>query len=142
MRAGHNVAAVGSGEASFSVENTSAGPFVTVLTVSGRVENGSRAHLVERFEDPELSSKRVIGDLSEATLYDSWLLPLLDESARRFHEHGGELVVVSESNATVEPFVGDRSLSGLRWFTSFDDAMVELLGDVAKLGEWPPPEDP
>jgi anti-anti-sigma regulatory factor len=122
------------------VESTHAGAFVTVLTVSGRVENGSRAELAGRLENPELSSMRVVVDLTEATLYDSWLLALLDESARRFREEGGELVVVSDGNATVEPFVGDGSLPGLRWFTSLDDAMVELLGDVTKLGEWPPPE--
>jgi hypothetical protein len=113
---------------------------VTVLTVSGRVENGSREQLVERLEDPSLSSKRLVVDLTEATLYDSWLLPLLEESARRLNENGRELVVVSEGNATVEPFVGDKSLPRLRWFDSLDDAMVELLGDVTKLGEWPPPE--
>jgi hypothetical protein len=39
----------------------------------------------------------------------------------------------------VKPFIGDSSLPGLRWFTSLDDAMVELLGDVAALGDWPPP---
>jgi hypothetical protein len=46
---------------------------------------------------------------------------------------------VSDGNATVDPFVGDGSLPGLRWFRSLDDAMVELLGDLTKLGEWPPP---
>ncbi|HYX88498.1 MAG TPA: STAS domain-containing protein [Gaiellaceae bacterium] len=124
----------------FSVETASAGPFVTVLTISGPVENGARKKLGERLADPELTSKRVVVDLTQATLYDSWPLPLLEESAERFRANGGELVLVSNQNATVEPFVGDSSLPGLRWFASLDEAMVELLADVTKLGEWPPPE--
>jgi hypothetical protein len=53
-------------------------------------------------------------------------------------EKGGRLVLVSGHNSTVRPFVADPSLAGLEWFTSLDEAMVELLGDVAKLGDWPP----
>jgi hypothetical protein len=115
-----------------------AGPFVTVLSVLGRVEESARADLEQRLEDPGLASTRVVIDLSEATLYDSWPLTLLAASAERFREHGGELVLVADGNATVEPFVGDTSLPGLRWFTSLDDAMVELLGDLTRLSDWPP----
>jgi len=112
-----------------------AGPFVTVLSVLGRVEESARADLEQRLEDPGLASTRVVIDLSEATLYDSWPLTLLAASAERFREHGGELVLVADGNATVEPFVGDTSLPGLRWFASLDDAMVELL---TRLSDWPP----
>ena len=121
------------------MESASAGPFVTVLSISGRVENGAQNELAARLADPELTSKRVVVDLSNATLYDSWPLPLLEESVERFHAEGGDLVLVSNANATVDPFVGDSTLPGLRWFTSLDEAMVELLDDVTKLGEWPPP---
>jgi hypothetical protein len=121
------------------IERSDAGPFVTVLTLSGPVENGARGELRDRLQDQLLTSKRVVVDLTEAILYDSWPLPLLEESAERFREEGGQLVLVSDENATVEPFVGDRSLPNLRWFTSLDEAMVELLADVTKLAEWPPP---
>jgi len=66
-------------------------------------------------------------------------VPAAGDHAKRLEEHGGRLVVVSGDNATAKPFIGDSSLPGLRWFTSLDDAMVELLGDVAALGDWPPP---
>lgn len=123
------------GNGSFRIESVGAGPFVTVLSVLGRVEESARADLEQRLEDPGLASTRVVIDLSEATLYDSWPLTLLAASAERFREHGGELVLVADGNATVEPFVGDTSLPGLRWFASLDDAMVELL---TRLSDWPP----
>jgi hypothetical protein len=47
-------------------------------------------------------------------------------------------VVVSGHNSTVKPFVGEPSFPGIEWFESLDQAMVELLGDMAKLGDWPP----
>jgi anti-anti-sigma factor len=82
--------------------------------------------------------ERVVVDLTEATLYDSWPLPLLAGEAQRFGEQGGRLVVVSGENPTVKPFVGDPSLPGLEWFESLPDAMVELLGGLAEVAEWPP----
>jgi hypothetical protein len=69
------------GESAFRIESSSAGPFVTVLSLVGLMDNGARAELQTR----------------------------------------------------------DGSLPGLRSYTSLDDAMVELLRDVTKLGEWPPP---
>ena len=123
----------------FRIESATAGPFVTVLSVGGPVEEAARADLEQRLADGSLASKRVVVDLGNATLYDSWPLALLAAAAARFRQHGGQLVVVSDGNATVEPFVGDSSLPGLQWFESLDDAMVELLGDLTKLAEWPPP---
>lgn len=122
----------------YKIETASAGPFVTVLTVSGAVNDGAENELRVHLGQPELGSQNVVVDLTEATLYDSWPFPLLSDESRRLSEDGGRLVVVSGDNPTVKPFVGDSSLPGLRWFGSLDDAMVELLGDLAKLGEWPP----
>jgi anti-anti-sigma regulatory factor len=112
---------------------------VTVLTVSGAVSNGAEGELRRRLEGPELDSQSVVVDLTEAVLYDSWPFPVLVDESRRLGENGGRLVVVSGDNATVKPFVGDGSLPGLQWFASLDDAMLELLGDLATLGNWPPP---
>lgn len=125
----------------FEIRRAPAGPFVSVLTVSGPVENGAPDQLPAELEQGELTARSVIVDLTEATLYDSWPFPLLAEEARRFGEAGGRLVVVSGDNPTVTPFIGDGSLPGLEWFESLDDAMVELLGDVSKLGNWPPGDD-
>jgi anti-anti-sigma regulatory factor len=124
---------------SYRIESAKAGPYVTVLTVSGTVENGAQGALRRQLDSPANGSRSVVVDLTEAVLYDSWPFPLLVDEAKRLEEHGGRLVVVSGDNATVKPFIGDSSLPGLRWFTSLDDAMVELLGDVAALGDWPPP---
>jgi anti-anti-sigma regulatory factor len=122
------------------IERSAAGPFVSVLTVSGAVEDGAEQDLRGQLGDPELESQSVVVDLTEAVLYDSWPFPLLVEEAERLNGNGGRLVVVSGDNPTVKPFVDDPSLPGLRWFGSLDEAMVELLGDVATLGEWPPKE--
>ena len=122
----------------FEVRRAPAGPFVSVLTVSGPVENGAQERLRVELGLPELASKRVVVDLTEATLYDSWPFPLLAGEARRLADHGGRLVVVSGGNPTVKPFVGDPSLPGVEWFESLHEAMVELLGGMAKLGDWPP----
>jgi anti-anti-sigma regulatory factor len=126
----------------FKIESAHAGPFVTVLTIVGAVEDGAHESLRAELENPDLSSRSVIVDLTEAVLYDSSPFPLLADRTERLGENGGRLVVVSGDNPTVKPFVGDQSLPGLRWFESLDDAMVELLGDLATLGEWPPPEAP
>jgi anti-anti-sigma regulatory factor len=123
---------------SFRIESANAGPFVTVLTVSGAVHDEAQHALREGLEDPELASQGVVVDLTEAVLYDSWPFPLLSAESDRLQSNGGRLVVVSGDNPTVKPFVGDPSLPGLRWFDSLDDAMVELLGDLASLGDWPP----
>ena len=123
---------------SYRIESAKAGPYVIVLTVSGTVEDGAQGALCRQLESPDVASRSVVVDLTEAVLYDSWPFPLLADEARRLEEVGGRLVVVSGDNPTVKPFVGDSSLPGLRWFSSLDDAMVELLGDLAKLGEWPP----
>ena len=120
------------------IESAKAGPYVTVLTVSGTVENGAQGALRQQFESPENASRSVVVDLTEAELYDSWPFTLLAEEARRLEEDGGRLAVVSGDNPTVKPFIGDSSLPALRWFSSLEEAMVELLGDVATLGEWPP----
>jgi anti-anti-sigma regulatory factor len=122
----------------FKIESANAGPFVTVLTIVGAMEDGAHESLRAELENPELSSRSVIVDLTEAVLYDSWPFPLLSDETERLGENGGRLVVVSGDNPTVKPFVGDASLPGLRWFESLDDAMVELLGDLASLGDWPP----
>jgi anti-anti-sigma regulatory factor len=124
--------------AGFEIQRVPAGPFVSVLTLTGPVENGAQEQLRAELADGELVAKSVVVDLTEATLYDSWPFPLLAGEAKRFDEAGGRLVVVSGDNPTVKPFVGDPSLPALEWFESLDDAMVELLGDLAKLGDWPP----
>jgi hypothetical protein len=118
------------GESAFRIESSSAGPFVTVLSLVGPMDNGARAELQARLGDPDLASRRLVVDLTKATLDDPWPLALLAESSARFRTHGGELVLVSD---------GSGSLPGVHSYTSLDDAMVELLRDVTKLGEWPPP---
>ena len=45
--------------------------------------------------------------------------------------------MVSGANSTVEPFVQDGSLDGLRWCKSLDDALIELLGEVVERAGWP-----
>jgi hypothetical protein len=123
----------------YKIERAAAGPFVTVLTISGAIQDGAQDALRGHLGSPDLaSSQNVVVDLTEAVLYDSWPFPLLAGEAERFDGDGGRLVVVSGDNPTVKPFVGDASLPGLVWFASLDDAMVELLGALAKLGEWPP----
>src|SRR5438034_6582358 len=125
----------------YKIERAAAGPFVTVLTISGAIQDGAQDALRGHLGSPDLaSSQNVVVDLTEAVLYDSWPFPLLAGEAERFDGDGGRLVVVSGDNPTVKPFVGDPSLPGLDWFESLDDAMVELLGDLAKLGDWPPDE--
>lgn len=121
----------------FEIRRSAAGPFVSVITLSGPVVNGAQQKLEQELADPSLSSKRVVVDLTEATLYDSWPFPLLLDETRRFHSDGGELVVVSGSNSTVEPFVQDGSLDGLRWCKSLDDALIELLAEVVERAGWP-----
>jgi len=121
----------------FEIRRSAAGPFVSVITLSGPVVNGAQQELEQELADPGLSSKRVVVDLTEATLYDSWPFPLLLDETRRFHSDGGELVVVSGSNSTVEPFVQDGSLDGLRWCKSLDDALIELLAEVVERAGWP-----
>jgi anti-anti-sigma regulatory factor len=120
----------------FAIERAAAGPYVTVLTLSGSVENGARERLSAELETPGLASQRVVVDLTEATLYDSWPFALLGDETRRFERAGGELVVVSGGNATVDPFVDDVSLPGLRWFASLNDALVELLAEVVEQTSW------
>jgi hypothetical protein len=122
----------------YKIERAAAGPFVTVLTVSGAIQDGAQDALRGHLGNPDLASQNVVVDLTEAILYDSWPFPLLAGEAERLDGDGGKLVVVSGDNPTVRPFVGDSSLPGLVWFASLDDAMVELLGELAKLGEWPP----
>lgn len=109
------------------VESVKAGPYVTVLTVSGEVRNGAEPELRARLGDPELGPRSVVVDLTEAVLTESWRLSFLAEEAKRLASEGVRLVVVS-----------DRSLPGVPRFEALDDAMVDLLGDVAKLGDWPP----
>jgi hypothetical protein len=120
----------------FEIRRTAAGPFVSVITLSGPVVNGARVKLETELGSPDLSSKRVVVDLTEATLDDSWPFPLLVEETRRFRDDGGELVVVSGANSTVEPFVHDGSLDGLRWCRSLDDALIELLAEVVERAGW------
>jgi anti-anti-sigma regulatory factor len=120
------------------IEAQRAGPFVTVLTVSGPVDESAESGLRQQLANRGLASRNVVVDLTEAVLYDSWPFPLLAQQAHRLEENDGRLVVVSGNNPTVKPFVGEPSLPGLVWFESLDDAMVELLGDMAKLGDWPP----
>ena len=124
-----------------NIERSSAGPFVTVLTISGAVVDGADEALRRHLDDPGLASQKIVVDLTEAVLFDSSPFPLLAEETQRFGGNGGRLVVVSGDNPTVKPFVHEPSLPGLDWFVSLDDAMVELLGDVASLGEWPPQEN-
>jgi len=123
-----------------NIERSTAGPFVTVLTISGAVEDGAERALREQLAVPGLESQKVVVDLTEAMLFESPPSRLLADAAQRFNANGGRLVVVSGDNATVKPFVQDTSLPGLEWFASLDNAMVELLGEVASLGEWPPQE--
>jgi anti-anti-sigma regulatory factor len=125
-------------DSSYKIESAPAGPFVTVLTVSGAVAEGAQDELRAHLANPELESQNVVVDLTEAVLYDSWPFPLLASEAAHLDGNGGRLVVVSGDNPTVKPFVGDASLPGIRWFDSLDDAMVELLGELSKLGDWPP----
>jgi anti-anti-sigma regulatory factor len=120
----------------FGIDRAHAGPFVNVLTISGPVENGAQERLVVELADPGLASKHVVVDLTEATLYDSWPFPLLLDETDRFRSDGGELVVVSGANSTVEPFVQDGSLDGLRWCKSLDDALIELLAEVVERAGW------
>jgi anti-anti-sigma regulatory factor len=122
----------------YKIERATAGPFVTVLKVSGAIRDGAQDELREHLGSLELASQNVVVDLTEAVLYDSWPFPLLASEAQRFDGDGSRLVVVSGDNPTVKPFVGDESLPDLVWFASLDDAMIELLGELAKLGEWPP----
>jgi anti-anti-sigma regulatory factor len=121
----------------FQIRRFAAGPFVSVITLSGPVVNGAQQKLEQELADPTLSSKRVVVDLTEATLYDSWPFPLLLEETDRFHSDGGELVVVSGTNSTVEPFMLEASLDGRRWCKSLDDALIELLGEVVERAGWP-----
>jgi anti-anti-sigma regulatory factor len=127
--------------ATLEITRARAGPFVSVVTVSGPLENGAQDRLRAELTEGEVASRSVVVDLTEATLYDSWPFPLLAGEARRFGDEGGRLVVVSGDNPTVAPFVGDSSLPGLEWFATLDGAIVELLGDVSKLGNWPPADD-
>jgi anti-anti-sigma regulatory factor len=122
----------------FEIESAAAGPFVTVLTLSGSVSNGAEHELTARLAETGLAAKRVVVDLSDAVLYDSWPFPLLVDETRRFKDAGGELVLVSGDNATVDPFVGDTSLPGLHWYRSLDDALMELLGEVFDAGSAAP----
>ena len=125
---------------SYKIETARAGPYVTVLTVSGAVGNGAQNDLGGHLDRGESTARNIIVDLTEAVLCDSWPFALLADESRRYNENGGRLVVVSGDNPTVRPFVKDPSLPGLHWFESLADAMVELLGDVASLGDWPPTE--
>jgi anti-anti-sigma regulatory factor len=120
----------------FELRRTAAGPFVSVITLSGPVVNGAQQKLEAELAAPGLSSKRVVVDLTEATLYDSWPFPLLVDETRRFRADGGALVVVSGQNTTVDPFVEDGSLGELRWCKSLDDALMELLAEVVELAGW------
>lgn len=124
--------------AGFEIARVPAGPFVSVLTLSGPLENGAQDQLRAELANGDGSAKSVVVDLTEATLYDSWPFPLLAGEAQRLGDEGGRLVLVSGDNPTVKPFVDDPSLPWLEWFGSLDEAMVELLGAVAKLGDWPP----
>ena len=108
-----------------------------MLTLIGPVENGAQETLRAHLDGADLASQRVVVDLSEATLYDSWPLALLADELRRFEKAGGELVVVSGDNATVDPFVDEEALPGLRWFSSLNEALEELLGEVVERAGWP-----
>ena len=122
----------------YKIETSHAGPYVTVVTVSGSVDNGAQEHLRAHLDRAKHGSPKIVVDLTEAVLNDLWPFPLLAAESRRLEENGGRLVVVSGDNPTVKPFVGDPSLPDLHWFGSLDDAIVELLGDLARLGDWPP----
>ena len=121
----------------FAIEGATAGPYVTVLTLSGPVENGAHESLRAELAAPKLASQRVVVDLTEATLYDSWAFALLADETRRFERSGGQLVVVSGDNSTVDPFVDDPSLPGLRWFRSLNEALAVVLGEVVEQTSWP-----
>jgi anti-anti-sigma regulatory factor len=111
---------------------------VSVVSVEGPLESGSSQRLENVLAEPTPSpSKQIVVDLTEAILYDVSPLLLLADQAQRFGSRG-RVVVVSGANPTVEPFVGDPSLAGVEWFESLDQAMLELLGDMAKLADWPP----
>jgi anti-anti-sigma regulatory factor len=120
----------------FAIESVAAGPYVTVMTVSGPVEDGAQEMLRTELAAPGLASQRIVVDLTEATLYDSWPFALLADETRRFERAGGQLVVVSGDNSTVDPFVGDVSLPGVRWFASLNDALTEMLGEVVAQTSW------
>jgi anti-anti-sigma regulatory factor len=122
----------------YRIETAHAGPYVTVLTVSGSVGNGVQQELRDHLDRAEQDSRKIVVDLTEAVLNDAWPFPLLAAESGRFEENGGRLVIVSGDNPTVRPFVDDPSLPGLHWFGSLDQAMVELLGGLARLGDWPP----
>jgi anti-anti-sigma regulatory factor len=122
----------------YKIETAHAGPYVTVVTVSGTVGNGVQQQLRDHLDRADEGSPKIVVDLTEAVLHGSGPFPLLAAESRRLEEKGGRLVVVSGDNPTVKPFVGDPSLPGLHWFGSLDEAMVELLGDLARLGDWPP----
>ncbi len=123
----------------FGIESAHAGPFVTVLTLSGpvQVQNGAREQLRAHLDSPDLASQRVVVDLTEATLYDSGPFAFLAGERGRFKKAGGEIVVVSGDNRTVGPFVDDKALPGLRWFASLNDALEELLAEVVERAGWP-----
>lgn len=122
----------------FEIRHTPVGPFVSVLTVSGPIENGAQEQLRASLADCDLASKRAVVDLTEATLYDSWPFPLLVEATQRFEDAGGVLVVVSGDNATVEPFVVEADLGGLHWYGSLDDALMDLLSEAVERTVWEP----
>ena len=122
----------------YKIETAHAGPFVTVLTVCGVLGDDAQQALRDHLGRAEHSSRKVVVDLTEAVVHDAWPFPLLADESRRFEARGGRLVVVGGDNPKIEPLVGDRALSGLEWFKSLGEAMVDLLGDLAKLGEWPP----
>lgn len=117
---------MGEGRA-FGIASGHAGPFVTVLTLKGSVENGAQEQLRERLAAPELASQRVVVDLTEAMLSDSSPLALLAEESRRFASAGGELVVVGD----------EAALPGVRRFSSLNEALEELLGEVVERAGWP-----
>ena len=106
------------------IKSAKAGPFVTVLTVSGEVGN---SELRARLDDPEVGSRNIVLDLSAAVLLDAGPFPFLAEETTRLAEEGVNLVVVTH-----------RSMPGVRRFRALNDAMMDVLGDVAKLGDWPP----
>lgn len=120
----------------FGINRTAAGPFVSVITLSGPVANGAQEKLEAELAAPGLASKRVVVDLTETTLHDSWPFPRLVDETRRLREEGGELVVVSGQNITVEPFVDDGALGELRWSKSLNDALIELLAEVIERTGW------
>jgi anti-anti-sigma regulatory factor len=116
----------------FAVRTTSAGPFVTVLTLSGSLENGAKEQLHASLS--ALETKRVVVDLTEASVPDSRPLYQLVDETSRFEHAGGRLLVVSGRSAAVEQLLEGERLSGLRWLGSLDDAIFELLGDAVDRG--------